>query len=527
MKKILFIASLLISNFCFSQARQILSKDTATGMPIINKDTVKTIQADSPVVVTAVSPYKIKFSLSSGFTGGLWTKNTTYTNKAYVGHDINTITNVGIGTDTAHSPLQIKTPLASGTWTDSSGITLSNDSASTATKNFNSPALTFQSRAWGGTGGDKVAKISLVGSPASGSPTNLPGLSLYGLDASSNTPIKIAQFKTSGFGGPTPTGSLTIGPGGSAGAININATANQIDVGSASGYFTISNGGAYGVKTIGYTNQFVTNYNGFLAQIVNSVGQGLAVNDYSSQTFGDTSTIADFASTTGLKGFLIPRTTTNKRDSITGAARNVSITTAGSAYTNGTYTAVAITGGSGTGAKANITVSGGIITAATIPSNFQGINYIVGDVFTVPALGGTGSGGTLTVTKAGVLAANVAKGLIVQDTSVNQLSIHNTGNSWTGKVFNSSASTLTLDYGDDYIFSGTTATYTLPAILTNTQGRQNAIVIKNRGSGTITLNAASGSTIYTTSAVSTINIIAGAACELLPDGTYFNVLYNN
>jgi len=66
--------------------------------------------------------------------------------------------------------------------------------------------------------------------------------------------------------------------------------------------------------------------------------------------------------------------------------------TGGSSYTNGTYGGVALTGGSGTGATANITVSGGIVTAVIILN--PGIQYVVGDVLSAPAasIGGTGSG---------------------------------------------------------------------------------------------------------------------------------------
>jgi hypothetical protein len=120
-------------------------------------------------------------------------------------------------------------------------------------------------------------------------------------------------------------------------------------------------------------------------------------------------------------------------------------------------------------------------------------------------------------------------------TPVSGVSIHNTdmsspnfynGTNWTDFII-SSAATLTIKYGVDYVFTGTTATYTLPAISATILGRQNGIKIKNRGSGTITLNTATGSTLYTTAAVATINIIAGAACELMPDGTYNLVMFNN
>lgn len=67
--------------------------------------------------------------------------------------------------------------------------------------------------------------------------------------------------------------------------------------------------------------------------------------------------------------------------------------TAGSSYTSGSYTNVSLTGGSGSGATANITVgSGGFITAATI--NNPGVNYTWWDSLTVNSadVGGTGSG---------------------------------------------------------------------------------------------------------------------------------------
>jgi len=77
----------------------------------------------------------------------------------------------------------------------------------------------------------------------------------------------------------------------------------------------------------------------------------------------------------------------------TGAINVVSIKTAGSSYTNGTYSYKTLTGGSGTGATATITVAGGIVTSVVI--NGKGKNYIAGDVLsaTIPA----GSGFQLTV----------------------------------------------------------------------------------------------------------------------------------
>jgi hypothetical protein len=71
--------------------------------------------------------------------------------------------------------------------------------------------------------------------------------------------------------------------------------------------------------------------------------------------------------------------------------------TAGSSYTNGTYTNVPLTGGTGTGARATVVVSGSVVTSVTITAG--GINYVVGDVLSALAanIGGTGSGFSIRV----------------------------------------------------------------------------------------------------------------------------------
>lgn len=57
--------------------------------------------------------------------------------------------------------------------------------------------------------------------------------------------------------------------------------------------------------------------------------------------------------------------------------------TGGTGYTNGTYTNVALTGGSGAGAFATVTVAGGIVTAVVITQPGQG--YTVGNSLGFPA----------------------------------------------------------------------------------------------------------------------------------------------
>lgn len=72
------------------------------------------------------------------------------------------------------------------------------------------------------------------------------------------------------------------------------------------------------------------------------------------------------------------------------------ITAAGAAYTNGSYTSVPLTGGTGIGATADITVAGGHVTVVNIDDGGKG--YTVGDVLSAAAanIGGTGAGFTYT-----------------------------------------------------------------------------------------------------------------------------------
>lgn len=83
-----------------------------------------------------------------------------------------------------------------------------------------------------------------------------------------------------------------------------------------------------------------------------------------------------------------------------GPIASLSIADAGSAYTNGTYTNVPLsytTSGTGVGAVATITVTGGVITAATITG--FGVHYVASELLTTANtnIGGTGSGLVLQV----------------------------------------------------------------------------------------------------------------------------------
>ena len=80
---------------------------------------------------------------------------------------------------------------------------------------------------------------------------------------------------------------------------------------------------------------------------------------------------------------------------VQGQITTVGSLSAGSLYTNGVYQNVALTGGSGANATADIVIVGGVITSCTI--KFGGNFYVVGDVLSCSSLGSTGSGFSVTV----------------------------------------------------------------------------------------------------------------------------------
>ena len=72
--------------------------------------------------------------------------------------------------------------------------------------------------------------------------------------------------------------------------------------------------------------------------------------------------------------------------------------TGGSSYTNGTYTNVSLTGGTGSGAKATVVVAGNTVASVTI--TYGGSGYAIGNSLTTANtnIGGTGSGFSVPVT---------------------------------------------------------------------------------------------------------------------------------
>jgi hypothetical protein len=91
----------------------------------------------------------------------------------------------------------------------------------------------------------------------------------------------------------------------------------------------------------------------------------------------------------------------------------------------------------------------------------------------------------------------------------------------------SSSGSLTLNYSTDYVYTGTTTTWTVPAISSSNTGASKIIRVINRGSGNLTINGNGGaSSIYDGGSPSPTLILApGATITMLPDGTYFDVIH--
>ena len=69
----------------------------------------------------------------------------------------------------------------------------------------------------------------------------------------------------------------------------------------------------------------------------------------------------------------------------TGAVATFGTRVNGSGYTNGTYTNIALSGGTGTGATADLTVAGGAVTASALVRGGQ--FYLAGDVLSCALIG--------------------------------------------------------------------------------------------------------------------------------------------
>jgi hypothetical protein len=106
---------------------------------------------------------------------------------------------------------------------------------------------------------------------------------------------------------------------------------------------------------------------------------------------------------------------------------------------------------------------------------------------------------------------------VIQDIASTWVVINSFSTNSETNLSETSATTLTLSGISDYVFTGSSATiWTLPS-LSGSQGKK--YYIKNAGSASITLNAASGDHIYDTSQVTTLTITAGISRIIVAGST--------
>lgn len=196
---------------------------------------------------------------------------------------------------------------------------------------------------------------------------------------------------------------------------------------------------------------------------------------------------------------------------------------------------VLTTAASGTGSTATLTfaaqpvapfaVGSTIVVSGVTPSGYNGTYTVTACNTTTVSYASATTGSQTVVGKIGSMLATPEDGVIEYNPNSDRLHWTNStavrGDIQVNRVITSAAGTLTLDLKySDYVFTGTTTTWTLPAV----SGSANVVYyIKNRGSGSITLNTnAAANEIYDASAVNTLTITAGSSLMLRSDGTYFN-----
>lgn len=128
----------------------------------------------------------------------------------------------------------------------------------------------------------------------------------------------------------------------------------------------------------------------------------------------------------------------------------------------------------------------------------------------------------------GVTSSGTSDGNILANNTFRAMTVGETNMVGAGNIISplqatrSSASTLTLVYAGDYTFTGTTATYTLPAIVSTVRTRSQAINVKNAGSGVLTVNTNGGlNTLFTSTLVNTLAVMPGESYSFRSDGTNF------
>jgi len=232
----------------------------------------------------------------------------------------------------------------------------------------------------------------------------------------SGTPGKLAKFT-----GATALGDSLLSESGT----TITSAATAETFGSPQTWTLPGNASGLTIKSSSGNSTFVlSTYSGGVGINVGSGGPGtlLDVSDGSGYAFAGSTyegvrllrvTEALFSSSDGTRSFragvtgstavvgtstahdlLLQRNNVTAATLQSGAIATVTLTAGGTLYTNGTYAQQALTGGTGTGATADIVVAGGIVTSCVLRS--PGTGYAAADALSCATIG-AGAGFVLTV----------------------------------------------------------------------------------------------------------------------------------
>ena len=246
---------------------------------------------------------------------------------------------------------------------------------------------------------------------------NLGGGGGGGGISGSGTPGKLAKFTGTG----TSIGDSLLSESGT----TITSAATAEAFGSPQTWTLPGNNSALTIKSSAGNSTFVLNtYSGGVGINVGSGGPGtlLDVSDGSGYAFAGSTyegvrllrvTEALFSSSDATRSFragltgstavvgtstahdlLLQRNNVTAATLQSGAIASVTLTAGGTLYTNGTYSQQALTGGTGTGATADIVVAGGVVTSCVVRS--PGSGYTAADALSCATIG-AGAGFVLTV----------------------------------------------------------------------------------------------------------------------------------
>jgi hypothetical protein len=193
--------------------------------------------------------------------------------------------------------------------------------------------------------------------------------------------------------GGTGTGAqatVVVGAGGDVTSVTLTARGiNYTAGGSLSAAAANIGGVTNGIGTLGavtggsnYTNGTYTN-----VPLTGGAGAGARATIVVASNAVSTVTITSRGS-----NYAVANTLSASATSIGNGIDTLGTITGGAAYTDGTYTAVSLIGGSGTGAQATIVVAGGKVTTVTMTGRGRG--YIASNIMSANStdIGGTGSG---------------------------------------------------------------------------------------------------------------------------------------